>query len=74
MSKFTENHVEEAALEWLGDLGWTIAYVIDASPDGPSPIRAAYHAAILVHPLRPALQRLNPAIPLDTREEAIRRQ
>jgi type I restriction enzyme R subunit len=73
MSKFTENHVEEAALEWLGEMGWTIAYGIDASPDGPLPIRAAYHDVILLDRLRAAVERLNPAIPLDTREEAIRR-
>lgn len=73
MSKFTENHVEEAALEWLGELGWNIAYGLDASPDGPNPIRPAYHDVILLDRLRAAIARLNPAIPEDAREDAIRR-
>lgn len=73
MSKFTENHVEEAALEWLGEMGWSVAYGVDASPDGPQPIRAAYHDVVLIDRLRDAVARLNPAIPQDAREEAIRR-
>ena len=29
MTRFTENHVEEAVLEWLGELEWTVAYPPD---------------------------------------------
>ncbi|GAA4781561.1 type I restriction endonuclease subunit R [Stakelama sediminis] len=73
MSKFIENHVEEAALEWLGELGWTVALGPVVSPDSAQLIRAAYQDVVLIDRLRDAVARLNPAIPLDTREEAIRR-
>ncbi|QIG79645.1 type I restriction endonuclease subunit R [Stakelama tenebrarum] len=73
MSRFIENHVEEAALEWLDALGWTVALGADVSPDGAQPIRAAYQDVVLIDRLRDAVARLNPAIPLDPREEAIRR-
>ncbi|WP_375380933.1 hypothetical protein [uncultured Sphingomonas sp.] len=41
MAKLTESVVEEAALAWLAEQGWQVAYGIDASPDGKTPERAA---------------------------------
>ncbi len=37
MISITENHVENAALEWLFELGYAVAHGPDISPDGPSP-------------------------------------
>ncbi len=42
MSPFTESHVEEAALEWLGGLGYDVLHGPDISPDGPQPERVSY--------------------------------
>lgn len=71
--KFVEDHVEQAALEWLEELGWAVAHGPTVSPDGPQPIRGAYQDVVLLERLREAVARLNPSIPNDTREEAIRR-
>lgn len=60
MGKFVEDHVEEAALEWLGELGWTIAHGPDVSPDSQQPLRAAYQDVVLIDRLRDAVGRLNP--------------
>jgi type I site-specific restriction-modification system R (restriction) subunit len=73
MGKLAESHVEEAALEWLGELGWQVAYGIEVTPDGEVPIRAAYSDVVLIDRLREAIARLNPGIPLDAREDALRR-
>ena len=73
MTKFTESHVEEAALEWLGDAGWTVAYGADASPDGSAPERGANSDVILHARLVAAVDRLNPAIPAEARADAIRK-
>ena len=73
MGKFAEDHVEEAALEWLGELGWAVARGPDVSPDSSQPLRGAYQDVVLLDRLRDAVARLNPSIPRDTREEAIRR-
>ncbi len=73
MGRLAESHVEEAALEWLGDLGWQVAYGVEVSPDGASPIRAAYSDVVLIDRLREAIARLNPDLPQDAREEALRR-
>ena len=73
MAKFTESVVEEAALAWLEQQGWQVAYGIDASPDGKAPERAAYADVILPARLAAAIDRLNPAIPADARADAVRR-
>lgn len=73
MAKLTESTVEEAALAWLAEQGWQVAYGIDASPDGKAPERAAYADVILAQRLAGAVDRLNPAIPADARADAVRR-
>lgn len=73
MGKFVEDHVEEAALEWLGELGWTIAHGPDVCPDSPQPLRAAYQDVVLLDRFRDAVARLNPSVPAESREEAMRR-
>lgn len=73
MSKLAESHVEEAALEWLEALGWTVTAGVDAAPDGNAPLRAAYADVILEDRLRAAIARLNPHLPAEPRNEALRR-
>ena len=73
MSKFTESHVEEAALEWLRGLGWSVAYGIDASPDGAHPARLSNSDVILEGRLVGAIERLNPSIPEEARADALRK-
>ena len=48
MPKFSESHVEDAALDWLNGLGYDVLHGPDISPDGPSPERAAYDDVILL--------------------------
>ncbi len=73
MTKFTESHVEEATLEWLKELGWDVAYGVDASPDGAHPVRQSNSDVILEARLVAAIERLNPAIPAEARSDALRK-
>ncbi len=71
--RFTEAElVERPALDLLAELGWT---VLDAGAEvlGPAGTlgRDSIHEVILTHRLRDALWVLNPAVPDDTREEAL---
>lgn len=70
--KFVESHVEEAALEWLSDIGYSIESGPDISPDGKAPERK-YEQVILTDRLRVALARINPDMPRQTIEDAIRK-
>lgn len=73
MAKFTESVVEEAALAWLAELGWQVAYGIEASPDGVAPERPSNADVILPARLAAAVDRLNPDIPADARADAVRK-
>ena len=49
--RFTEDHVEQACLDWLEALGYSILHGPDISPDGDAHERAAYDANILIERL-----------------------
>ena len=71
--KFSESHVEDAALEWFSGLGYAVLHGPDISPDGPTPERISYDQVLLVERLREALQRLNPHLNAETLEEVLRK-
>ncbi len=62
MATIAESHVEEAALAWLAELGYTVAAGPDIGPDGARPERAAYGEVLLLGRLRAAIARLNPSL------------
>lgn len=75
MSILNEDHLEQAALQWLAGLGWETAHGPDISPPDaktPGPERDTYRQVVLHHRLRQAIQRLNPHIPANARDEALR--
>ena len=70
-----EDHIEQAALQWLVGLGWGIAHGPDISPpdaNTPGSERDTYRQVILPHRLRAAIRRLNPHIPAGAQDEAAR--
>jgi type I restriction enzyme R subunit len=73
LPNFTESTIEQAALDWLQDLGYACAFGPDLAPDGPAPERENYEDVILFGRLRDAIARLNPHIPAQAQEEAFRR-
>ena len=68
-----ESDIEEAALEWFTELGYTILHGPDIAPDTPNAERSSYNEVILTRRLQEAVARLNPEIPTDAQEEAIRK-
>ncbi len=73
MSKFAESHVEEAALAWLAELGYTAVSGMDIGPDGAKAERASYGDVVLLGRLRTAIARLNPDLPEDARAAVLAR-
>jgi type I restriction enzyme, R subunit len=57
---FTESVVEEAALGWLAELGWSVAHGPEIAPDTAGAERATYRDVILKGRLRAAIERINP--------------
>ncbi|PTD95827.1 type I restriction endonuclease subunit R [Pseudothauera lacus] len=68
----TEDQLEQEALGWLADVGYTHRYGLDIAPDGDAPERAAYTQTLLPFRLREAIHRLNPQIPTSAREDALK--
>ncbi|MFZ2642096.1 MAG: type I restriction endonuclease subunit R [Verrucomicrobiia bacterium] len=70
---FTESIVEDAALTWFGELGYVIGHGERIAPGEPAAERKTFGDVVLVERLREAIRRLNPAIPNEAREEALRK-
>lgn len=72
-SVLTESHVEDAALAWLGELGYTVLHGPDIAPGEPLAERETYGQVVLAARLRRKLADLNPHIPADALDEAVRK-
>lgn len=68
----TEDQLEQEALAWLQDVGYTHRHGPDIAFDGSSPERADYRQVTLPFRLREAINSLNPDVPLAAREDAIK--
>jgi type I restriction enzyme, R subunit len=73
MPNLDETTVEDAALSWLGELGYQVAHAPHLAPGEIAAERGSFTDVVLVGRLRDAVARLNPAIPNDAREEALRK-
>ena len=73
MTAFSESEVEDAALEWLESLGWGVADGPSIAPDTSNAERSDYSEVVLKHRLRDALDRLNPDLPTEALDDALRR-
>lgn len=68
-----ESTVEAAALEWFQSLGYSIGHGPHLAPGEPAAERDSFADVVLVGRLTDAIARLNPNIPPDAREEALRK-
>ena len=73
MTTFGESTVEEAALAWLEGLGWQVVHGPDMAPDTFGAERADYGEVVLARRLRQAFARLNPNLPTEALDDALRR-
>ena len=68
----TEDQLEQEALGWLADVGYSLVYGPDMAPDGTAPERDNYRQVILTRRLRAAMERLNPGVPAAARDDALK--
>src|SRR6266566_6536295 len=69
----TESVVERAALDWFRGLGYEVLSGLSIAPGEPAAERADYKQVLLFDRLQTKLEDLNPKIPLEGLQEAIRR-
>lgn len=72
MNSITENEIEQIVIGYLQALGYTYLPGPDISPDGEHPERQ-YSDVVLVTRLRDAIDKLNPSIPYDAKEDALKK-
>lgn len=72
MSRFTESIVEDAAIEWFAELGYSYMSGPEIAPDGESPERIGFDSAVLEDRLYNALLEINKTIPSQIIDEAVR--
>ena len=65
--------IEQASLAWLESLGWLVKSGAEIAPGEPNAERNDYEQVVLQQRLRDALFRLNPALPTEAIDEALRR-
>jgi type I restriction enzyme R subunit len=68
-----ESIVEAAALGWFQELGYAVLSGPQLAPGEPTAERETFSDVVLVGRMRQAIRQLNPAIPEDAREEALRK-
>jgi type I restriction enzyme R subunit len=73
MTKYVESSLEKAALDWLEELGYGLAFGPDISPEGEKAERNSYDEVVLKDRLKKAIDKLNPKVPAEAKEEAFRK-
>jgi len=73
MPKFTESDVEEAALDWFEELGYAKIYAPNIAPDQPEKERENYGEVILIKRLENAIDKINPEIPQEAKQDAVKK-
>jgi len=73
VAKLTESVVEDVALDWLKGLGYEILSGLAIAPGEPAAERSDYKQVFLFDRLQTKLEDLNPQIPLEGLEEALRK-
>lgn len=71
-NSITENDIEDIALSYLQGLGYAWLLGTDISPDGEHPERQ-YTDVVLTTRLRDAIDKLNPTITQDAKEDALKK-
>ena len=70
--KITESAIETFAIELLEKQGYQYLYAPSIAPDSNTPERQNFEDVLLIERLQTAVGRINPTIPADIREDAIK--
>ena len=68
----TESEIEKFAIELLETQGYQYIYAPSIAPDSETPEREIFEDVLLTKRLQTAVGRINPSIPADIREDAIK--
>jgi type I restriction enzyme R subunit len=72
MNSISENEIEQIAINYLQGMGYNHVLGTDISPDGEHPERA-YNEVVLVTRLRDAIDKLNPHLSQEAKDDALKK-
>ena len=72
MERITENTIEEFAIELLEKSGYQYLFAPSIAPDSDTPERESFEDVLLIERLQTAVGRINPHLPKDIQEDAIK--
>lgn len=72
MIKLAESDIEIFAIQLLDKLKYQYIYAPDIAPDGRKPERKTFEDVLLMERLQEAVGSINPKVPADAREEAVK--
>ena len=72
MNRLTESAIEEFTIELLEKLKYQYIYAPDIAPDGEKPERNTFEEVLLIERLQEAVGRMNPKVPSEAREDALK--
>ncbi|MFO1527276.1 MAG: type I restriction endonuclease subunit R [Turneriella sp.] len=70
--KVNEDLLEQAALQWFAEEGYTLIHGPDIAPGEASAERESFSEVLLLGRLKSALARINPKLPADALDEAVK--
>lgn len=68
----TEEMLENLVMDWFREMGYSTLHGTEIAHDGSSPERGSYADVLLTQRLRDSLSRINPDIPAEAIEDAMR--
>lgn len=72
MERITESAIEKFTIELLEKSGYQYIYGPTIAPDGETPERESFEDVLLVARLWKAIARINPTVPQDCLEDAVK--
>jgi len=72
MTRITENTIEEFTIKLLEHNGYEYIYAPNIAHDGETPERTSYEEVLLLDRLRESIRRINPTIPPEIQDEAVK--
>lgn len=72
MTRITENEIELLAIDLFQSQGYDYIYAPDIAPDAENAERNSFDEVLLLQRLRNAVRRINPDIPIEAQNEAIK--
>lgn len=72
MTKITESAIEKFTIDLLEKAGYHYIYGPTIAPDGETPERESFEDVLLIERLQKAIGRINPTVPQECREDAVK--